>query len=179
MKKIVFISSSFRKEGNSETLAKSFAKGASSKGHEIKIINIRDLKLKYCIGCLSCQKTQKCVIKDSMNSLYDTVQNADVLVFATPVYYYAVSGQLKTFIDRLNPIFSRECKFKEVYLLATAADDQESAIDGALKDIQGFIDCFDGVELKKSLVATNVTNVGDVEKTKFVNHAYVMGFNIE
>lgn len=54
MKKIVFISSSFRKEGNSETLAKSFAKGASSKGHEIKIINIRDLELKYCIGCLSC-----------------------------------------------------------------------------------------------------------------------------
>lgn len=114
-----------------------------------------------------------------MNSLYDTVQNADVLVFATPIYYYAVSGQLKTFIDRLNPIFSRECKFKEVYLLATAADDQESAIDGALKDIQGFVDCFDGVELKKSLVATNVTNVGDVEKTKFVNLAYVMGYNIE
>lgn len=179
MKNIIIISSSFRKDGNSETLAKAFAKGAASKGHQVRTITIRDLELKYCIGCLSCQKTKRCVLKDSMNSIYDEIQQADTIVFATPIYYYAISGQLKTFIDRLNPLFSRETKFKEVYLLSAAADPDESAIDGALKDVQGFVDCFDGVELKKSLIATNVTNAGEVEKTKFTNLAYIMGFNID
>ncbi|MDE5616595.1 MAG: flavodoxin family protein, partial [Clostridia bacterium] len=108
MKKVVVVTSSPRKDGNSEILAKNFAQGARDVGHEVKFVAVRDVDLKFCTGCMYCQSHGKCVLKDGMNSLYDDFQNADALVFATPVYYYSVSGQLKTFLDRLNPLYSRE-----------------------------------------------------------------------
>ena len=101
-KKVFIVSSTLRKNGNSDVLAEEFARGARENGNEVTKVNVRDMDLKFCIGCLSCNRTHKCVIQDRMNELYDTVQNSDVLVFATPVYYYAVSGQLKTFLDRLR-----------------------------------------------------------------------------
>ena len=83
MKKVLIVSSSLRAKSNSRVLAEKFAEGAREEGNEVELIAIKDLNLKFCIGCLSCQKTQKCVLSDSMNSLYDKFQNADVLVFAT------------------------------------------------------------------------------------------------
>ena len=175
MKKIIVVSSSLRKGGNSETLARAFADGAKSAGNSVEVISLKDVDLKFCVGCLYCQSHDKCVLKDDMNDLYDNFQNADVLVFATPIYYYAVSGQLKTFLDRLNPLYPRENKFKDVYLLATAADEEESAMDGAVKDIQGWIDCFDGVKLKGVLRGVGVIDKGDVYDTQFPQMAYDMG----
>ena len=113
-----------------------------------------------------------------MNALYKDFENADVLVFATPVYYYAVSGQLKTFLDRLNPLYPRANKFKEVYLLATAADDNEIAMNGSASDIQGWIDCFDGVELKGVLRGVGVGDRGEINNTEFPAKAYEMGKNV-
>ena len=136
-KKVVIVSSSPRKNGNSETLAKEFARGASDAGNQVEFITVRELKLEFCRGCLYCQSYDKCVISDSVKDLLGTVQNADVLVFATPVYYYSVSGQLKTFLDRLNPLFPRENKFKDVYIVATCADEEASAFDGAVKAVEG------------------------------------------
>ena len=137
MKKVVVVTSSPRKGGNSEILAQKFADGAAAAGHEVKFVAVRDVGLQFCTGCLYCQTHEKCVLKDGMNDLYSDFENADVLVFATPVYYYAVSGQLKTFLDRLNPLFPRRNKFTEVYLLATSAEDADSAMDGSVSDIQG------------------------------------------
>lgn len=131
-KKVVIISSSPRKGGNSDTMAAEFLRGAVEVGNTVEKINIRDMELKFCIGCLSCQRTGKCVLKDGMNELYDTVQHADILVFATPVYYYGMTGQLKTFLDRLNPLFSKDNSFKDIYVLMSAAEDEDSAMDGLL-----------------------------------------------
>ncbi len=139
MKKVLVVSASPRKGGNSETMAKKFAEGASASGNEVKVITVQDVDLKFCTGCLYCQSHDKCVLNDGMNALYTEFENADVLVFATPVYYYSVSGQLKTFLDRLNPLYPRKNKFKEVYLLATAADDDEAAMNGSVSDIQGWM----------------------------------------
>lgn len=111
MKKIAIISSTPRKNGNSEILAEEFARGARESGNEVKRFDVRDIDLKFCRGCLACQKTSACVIDDGMNEICDEISGADVLVFATPVYYYSVSGQLKTFLDRLNPLFARENRF--------------------------------------------------------------------
>ena len=114
MKKITVISSSLRKNSNSEILANEFIKGAKENGNEINLINLKDIKMQFCIGCLSCGKTHKCVLKDEVTKkMLDEICNSDVIVFVTPVYYYAVSGQLKTFIDRMNPIYSMDYKFKE------------------------------------------------------------------
>lgn len=178
MKKVVVVTSSPRKGGNSEVLAQKFADGAAAAGHKVKFVAVRDVGLQFCTGCLYCQTHEKCVLKDGMNDLYSDFENADVLVFATPVYYYAVSGQLKTFLDRLNPLFPRRNKFTEVYLLATSAEDADSAMDGSVSDIQGWIDCFDGVTLAGVLRGTGVNDKGEIEHTEFPAKAYEMGKNV-
>ncbi|MGN0819270.1 MAG: flavodoxin family protein [Christensenellaceae bacterium] len=177
MKKIIVVTSSPRKNGNSETLARKFAQGAASCGNDVQLIAIRDLNLQFCTGCMQCKTHDKCVLNDGMNALYQQFENADVIAFATPVYYYAVCGQLKTFLDRLNPLYPRKNKFRDVYLLATAADDVESAMDGAVKDIQGWIDCFENVRLKGVIRAINLEEKGAVEGTAYIEQAYEMGKN--
>lgn len=175
MKKVIVVTSSPRKGGNSEILAQKFAEGAKAAGSEVKFIAVRDVGLKFCTGCMYCQSHDKCVLSDGMNDLYKSFENADVLVFATPVYYYAVSGQLKTFLDRLNPLYVRKNKFKEVYLLATSADGDESAMDGCVKDIQGWIDCFEGVTLKGVIRGVGVTEAGEINGTGFPAKAFEAG----
>lgn len=178
MKKVIVVTSSPRKNGNSEILAQSFADGAKSAGNEVKLVAVRDINLKFCTGCMYCNSHDRCVLDDGMNALYRDFETADVLVFATPVYYYAVCGQLKTLLDRLNPLFVRENKFKDVYLLATAADDDESAMDGAVKDIQGWVSCFDGVALKGVLRGVGVSEKGEINQTAFPAKACEMGKNV-
>lgn len=178
MKKVIIVSSSPRKGGNSDVLAQKFAEGAVSAGNEVKTVAVRDLDLKFCTGCLYCQSHGRCVINDGMNALYSDFESADVLVFATPVYYYSVSGQLKTFLDRLNPLYPGKNKFKEVYLLSTAAEDDENAMNGSVSDIRGWVDCFDGVKLKGVLRGAGVTEKGDILKTDFPDKAYEMGQNV-
>lgn len=178
MKKVIVVSSSPRKGGNSETLANSFAKGARDAGNEVKQIFVRDIGLQFCIGCNFCQTHNKCVLGDKMDEIYKDIETADVLVFASPVYYYSVCGQLKTFLDRLNPLFPRDNKFSEIYLLSTAAEADDSAFDGSVSDIQSWIDCFSGVELKGVLRAGGVTDVGEIDATDFPNQAYQMGKNV-
>lgn len=175
MKNVVIINSTYRKGGNSEALAAQFAKGAAEAGNKVNTISLREINLKFCIGCLSCAKSGRCVLGDDVNGLLPAVQNADVLVFATPVYYYSMCGQLKTFLDRLNPLYGKDNKFKEVYLLGTAADGDRSAMDGTVKGVQGWIDCFDGVKFSGVVYGVGVEGVGEVQKTAAYSEAYEMG----
>lgn len=178
-RKVLIISSSMRKNGNSETLAKEFEKGAKENGNEVKMLYLRDLEINFCRGCMACLKTKKCAIKDNTTEVMEKVRTSDVLVFATPIYYYAVSGQLKTFLDRMNPIYSAGHNFKEVYLLTTAADEDDTAMDGAIKDLEGWISCFDGVKLAGVVKGTNTDNLGDILKhTNKLEEAYNMGKNV-
>ena len=147
-KKIFIVSSTPRKNGNSDILAEEFARGAREAGHSVEKICLREIELKFCTGCMYCHTRGTCVIKDGVETLLPRIADSDVLVFATPVYYYEMSGQLKTFLDRMNPLYGRDNRFREVYLLASAADTEASAMDGAAKGVQGWIDCFDGVVLK-------------------------------
>lgn len=176
MKHVVVISSSLRNGSNSEIMAKEFVKG-SELNNNVEYISLKDINLKFCLGCLSCQKKDKCVINDDVNLYLDKISSADVLVFATPIYYYGMSGQLKTFLDRLNPLFNKNNKFKEVYLLAACADDSLSAIDKTIVAISGWIECFEGVELKGTLLATSTTDSNSLTE-EFKNQAYSLGESI-
>jgi len=175
MKNVTIINSTFRRGGNSEALAQQFKKGAEEAGHSVHTVDLRSLDLKFCIGCLSCKNSGKCALKDDVNGLLDLIRNSDVLVFATPVYYYSMSGQLKTFLDRLNPLYGRENKFREVYLLATSAEDEKSAMDGTIKGIQGWIDCFDEVTLSGVVYGIGAEGIGEVQNTPAFEEAYEMG----
>lgn len=178
-KQILMVSSSYRKEGNSETLSKEFKQGAEDAGNKIEIIYLRNLYMEFCKGCMACQKTGKCVIQDDIVNSINLVKNADVLVFATPIYYYSMSGQLKTFLDRMNPLYVQEFKKKEVYLIASAADENSEAIDGALKEVEGWSKCFDDIKLVGVIRGVNCNQIGEVKnKKELLQEAYEMGRNV-
>jgi len=179
-KKVIVISSTPRKGGNSDILADAFIKGSSEVGHIAEKINIRDINLKFCEGCFACQKSKDnlCPIKDDMSSYLPRLQNADVLVFATPVYFFDMCGQLKTFLDRLNPLYPRQNKFTDIYLLATAAEAETNTMEGTIKGVSGWIECFKQSSLRGVVGALGVTDVGDINKTDYIDKAYELGKNI-
>ena len=102
---ILILSGSPRKGGNTELLAEAFAKGASAH-HHVEIVSVRDYKVNPCLGCNACFEANGiCVQKDDMAAIYEKVNQADMLVIASPVYFYGISAQLKAIIDRFhNPI---------------------------------------------------------------------------
>lgn len=149
-KNVVVISSSLRINSNSEILAKEFVKGAEKNNNNVELINLKDYEINYCQGCLACQNTGKCVIDDDINDIINKVKNAEVVVFASPIYYYSISGQLKTLLDRLNPLYISDYKFREVYLIVACADENDTAINGSKVVIEGWVECFPKSKLVKT-----------------------------
>ena len=147
-KKVLVISTTLRKSGNSERLAEAFAEGARKAGNDVEFVSLRGKTINFCVGCLACQKTEKCVIADDSREIVAKMKTSDVLAFATPVYYYEMSGQMKTLLDRANPLFPSDYKFRDIYLLAAAAEDDEEAVDGAVNGLGGWIACFEKCSLK-------------------------------
>ena len=174
-KNVLIISSSPRKGGNSETLAASFAKGAEEAGHKVETVYLQEKSYGFCKGCLACLKLGHCVIDDDAVEVAARMHDADVLVFATPVYYYSVSGQLKTMLDRANPLFDSDYAFTKAYLLATAAEDGEETVEGTVKAVQGWVDCFERCELAGTVFAGGVNGVGDIAGHPALEEAYQMG----
>lgn len=177
MKNVLIISSTPRKNGNSEVLAREFARGATDAGHKAEIIFLRDYNLKYCIGCYACSDTGKCIHKDEMNSLQEKLLKADVIVFATPVYFYSMSGQLKVFIDRLVPIYTQI--HADIYMIATQWDEDKAIMDKVFEAIRGCTRaCFEDCEEKGVLYGAGLNDIGDAKKNDtYMKQAYEMGAN--
>lgn len=174
-KKVLILSSSPRKGGNSETLAASFAEGALAAGHSVETVYLREKSYGFCKGCLACLKLGHCVIRDDAVEIAAEMHDADVLVFATPVYYYSVSGQLKTMLDRANPLYDSDYAFTKAYLLATAAEEEPHAVEGAEKAVQGWVDCFERCTLAGTVFAGGVSDVGDISGHPALKQAFEMG----
>lgn len=177
-KRVLIVSSSPRKNGNSEMLAASFAKGAEEAGHSVETVYLREKQIAFCKGCLACHKIGRCVIDDDAVEIAAKMKNADVLVFATPVYYYCVSGQLKTMLDRANPLYGSDYAFTKAYLLAAAADDGPHIVDGSVKAIQGWVDCFPRCAFAGTVFAGGVNAVGEVKDHPALEKAYRAGREI-
>ena len=177
-KKVLVITSSFRKGGNSDSLAESFVSGARENGNEVDIISLADKRIEFCKGCLACGKTQKCVINDDAVEIAERMKAADVIVFATPVYYYSVSGQLKTMLDRANPLFTTDYNFREIYLLASAAEDGYETVAGTKTAIQGWVDCYENARFSGTVFAGGVNAKGDIVGHHALKEAYELGKTI-
>ena len=178
-KKVLIISTSPRKNSNSDILADEFAKGATEASAEVEKINLSQKSISFCRGCLACQKTKRCVIRDDAEAIIEKMRNSDVILFATPVYFYEMCGQMKTLLDRTNPIFASDYKFRDIYLIACAADSDKNAINGAVNGLGGWIVCFDKASLKASLAGVGVCDAGEVSKQKsLLRKAYEMGKNV-
>lgn len=152
--------------------------GASEAGNEVTLISLTGKGIHFCTGCLACQKTGKCVIHDDMNDMQEIVRTSDVLVFATPIYYYEMSGQMKTFLDRLNPLYIADCQFKDVYLLASAAEEDEYAMKRAKSSLEGWIECFPQSHFAGSVFAGGMTNPGMAKGSAAFEEARKAGMNV-
>ena len=108
MKHVVVISTSLRAGSNSDMLADKFVEGAQAAGHEVEKISLAGKEIQFCRGCMACQKLGHCVIKDDVNDIMAKVLAADVVCWATPIYYYEMSGQMKTLIDRMNAMYPQD-----------------------------------------------------------------------
>lgn len=177
-KNVLAVSSTLRKNGNSEVLAKEFLKGAKEAGHNVEFITLQDKDVKFCKGCLACQKIGTCVIKDDTNAIVEKMKNADVIVFASPIYYYEMAGQLKTLLDRGNSLYASDYKFRDIYFLATAADTNPNAADIAANGIKGWVACFSKARLKGVILGAGAESVGDIQNNPAMKQAYEAGASV-
>ena len=175
MKKVLVISTSLRGVSNSHALAEAFAQGARQGGNEVELLTLHHKDIKFCIGCLSCVKTGKCVIPDDAPTITAKMHDADVLVFATPIYYYEMSGQMKTLLDRANPLYGGDYHFTDIYLLTSAADDEEHVPSRAISGLEGWIECFDRAHLAGTVFAGGVTAPGEITGHPALAKALGMG----
>jgi len=177
MKKVLIISSSPRKGGNSDLLCDQFLKGAQEAGHQAEKIFLRDKKINYCMGCGVCNDTHACVQKDDMKDLLAKMVEADVIVLATPVYFYSMAGQLKTFIDRTVPRYT-EISGKDFYFIVSAADSNKQNMTRTLEALRGFTeDCLDGAREKGVICGVGSWQKGEVKETPAYREAYEAGKN--
>ena len=177
-KTVLVISTSPRKNGNSDALADAFIRGAQQAGNQVEKINLYDKTIGFCKGCLTCQSTQRCIIDDDASAIAQRMLTADVIVFATPIYYYGMCGQMKTLLDRANPLFPTDYRFRDIYLLAAAAEEDGHTVDGAVTGLQGWIDCFEKARLAGTVFAGGVTTVGEIQNHPALKQAYELGKNV-
>lgn len=161
MSKILVITTSLRAKSNTDILAEELVKGARDAGNDVEVISLKGKEIRFCIGCLACQKTQRCIQKDDALAIADKVLKAETLVFVTPIYYYEMSGQMKTLLDRLNPLYSADYQFRKVYMLSTAAEEEDFVPEKAVSGLQGWVDCFEKAELAGSLFCGGLNAPGE------------------
>ena len=136
-KRILLLSSSPRRHGNSDRLCDEFLRGAREAGHDAEKISLRDCRIGYCTGCGVCYDTRTCPQRDDAAQIVGKMIAADVIVLATPVYFYAMSAQMKTLIDRCCGPYT-EMKNKEFYFIATAAEEDNGIMDRIVANFMGF-----------------------------------------
>lgn len=180
MKKVLILSGSPRKGGNSDILCDEFARGAIDAGNEVEKIRVAEKKLSPCLGCYFCREHGgRCVFNDDMADILQKIIDCDVLVLSSPVYFYSICAQLKIVIDRTVARWT-EIANKDLYYITTAAEEEDDTMDGTLACFHGFAMCIDGYEEKGTLYGRGVTDKGEVrERPELMQIAYEMGLSIK
>ena len=133
MKKVLILSGSPRKGGNSDILCDRFAEGAREAGHSVEKVRVAEKKVGYCRACYYCRTHGgECAVKDDMAEILQSMIEADVIVLASPVYFYSIDAQLKAVIDRTVARWL-EVKNKEFYYIVTCADEGEESAERTIE----------------------------------------------
>ena len=177
MKKVLILSGSPRKNGNSDILCDEFMKGAVEAGNEVEKIRVAEKNIGYCRACYACRGTGVCAIKDDMAEVLQKMIDADVLVLASPVYFYSIDAQLKALIDRTVARWT-EVKNKAFYYIVTAADGEKEAAETTLACFRGYADCVNGAREMGIVYGMGVYEKGKVKDTQAMKEAYEMGRNV-
>ena len=175
-KKILLVSASPRKDGNSDLLCNEFMRGAKEAGHDAEKIRLAEKNINYCTGCCSCIGNQgACVQRDDMNDIFPKLLAADILVLATPVYFRSMNGQMKTFLDRMCPIYTR-IRNKEIYYIIAAAGGS-LPVESTVESFKVFTGCLSNIKEKGVVSITGVWDAGGVKGSPAMDQAYAMGKN--
>ncbi|MDD4820341.1 MAG: flavodoxin family protein [Flavobacteriales bacterium] len=178
MQKVLILSSSPRRGGNSDTLSDEFMRGASESGHSVEKIFLRDKTIHYCTGCSTCSLHGKpCPQKDDMPEILDKMIAADIIVMATPVYFYTMSAQMKTLIDRCCGLYTQMTN-KKFYFIVSAAEEDQSKMKRTIDAFQGFLDCLENPSIKGIIYGLGVWHMGEVHNKPVMKEAYKMGLEI-
>ena len=177
-KKVLILSSSPRRGGNSDRLCDRFMAGAQQAGHEVEKIFLKDRRIGYCTGCGACYGgAGPCPQKDDAAGVIGKMVEADVIVMATPVYFYTLSAQMKTLIDRCCARYT-EISGKEFYLLLTAAEEEREKMLRTADTFQGFFDCLEEPHLRATVFGTGVWHAGEIAGHPALREAYEAGKGI-
>lgn len=169
MKNVLLISSSPRRGGNSDLLCDAFAKGAEEAGNKTTKIRLAEKRIGYW--------NDSATEDDDAREILDQMMADDVIVLASPVYFYSISGQLKVLFDRAISIYG-QMKDKAFYFLVTMADNDRKRLGAPVLAMQGFLDCFEGSKLMGQVLADSVNGIGDVLKTRFHEEARELGRSV-
>ena len=175
MKKVLILAGSPRKNGNSAALCQEFARGAGETGNEVEIIYLRDKKIAYCVACYYCKDHDGvCVIKDDMAEILDKMNAADVIVMASPVYFYSIDAQMKALIDRTVAQWLK-IRDKTFYYIMTAAEDSGWVMDCTLECLRGLAKCLKGSKEGSVIYGKGVYEAGAIKDKPIMREAYEMG----
>lgn len=168
-----------KKGGNTDRLTQQFIKGALSAGHDVGTEYLFTKKnLHGCIDCQTCKKNGGvCVWKDDLPEMLDRLIASDVLVFASPVYFFSISSQLKLFMDRTYAVMEK-IKNKKFYLIATAEGPSDLYVEDFKKvsePVQGWLDCFEGMTFEKAIYCFDMGTIGDITKADAYREAFTAG----
>ena len=175
---ILILSGSPRKGGNTDLLVEAFVKGASQK-HHVEVVPVRDYKVSPCMGCNACFRNEQhlCAQKDDMAIIYEKMSQADMLVIASPVYFYGLSAQLKTVIDRCHNPIRDTFKIKKTAILLVGAATLPELFDSILAQYQLCLNFFKLEDTGRVLVR-GVKDKGDIKNTDALNKAFELGQEI-
>ena len=177
-KKVLIFSGSPRRGGNSDVLCDQFMLGATDAGNEAEKIFIRDRSINYCLACGTCYaKKEPCVYSDDMPFIIEKMINADVIVMATPVWFYAMSGQLKALIDRTIARFL-EIRDKDMYFILSAHNDKRDFMERVIEGFRGYMACLSGAKEKGVVYGLGVFDVGEIQTHPAMREAYEMGKSV-
>lgn len=173
-KTVLILSGSPRRSGNSNTLCDQFTAGAIEANHKVERVFLSEKQINYCRGCYACAETGKCVQKDDMAHILESMIAADVIVLATPGYFYTMCAQMKTAIDRTVARYT-EIADKEFYFIVTAADTNKAALERTIEGFRGFTSCLRGAREKGIVYGTGAWKAGDIRSSRTMKQAYEMG----
>jgi len=175
---ILILAGSPRKGGNTDLLVEAFVKGASQK-HHVEVVSVHDYKVNPCMGCNACFKSESnsCVQKDDMSLIYEKMAVADMLVIASPVYFYGLSAQLKAVIDRFHNPIRDTFHIKKTALLLVGAASLPELFDGILAQYRLCLNFFK-LENAGRVLVRGVKDKGDIRNTGALHEAFELGLNL-
>ena len=178
MKNILILSASSRKGGNSDLLCDEFMRGALDAGNQVEKLCLSDYKINYCTGCGLCSEFGKpCPQTDDMAMILEKMIAADVLVMATPVYFYTMNAQMKTLIDRACARYM-EISHKEFYYILAAAENDRALMTRTIEGFRGFTDCLEEPVEKGVIYGGGAWKKGEIKPMPVMHEAYEMGMKV-